>query len=131
MAENPASTADIEARWRPLTSTETPIAETRLDDAWRKLKRDIPDLSARMDASGSEDLVDDVIRVLSDAVIRVLQSLARNGLRKGAVAIDDGSSSWELDSAVQATLYFTDDEYADLSSTGKRRGARAFSVMPS
>lgn len=126
---NPATTADIEARWRPLTAPEALIASTRLDDAWRKLKNDVPDLETRM--VGNDDLTADVVRVLADAVIRLLQSLARNGLRKGAVDVDDGSTSWELDASIQSGLYFTDEELADLSPTGRRRGARAYSVQPS
>lgn len=126
---NPATTGDIESRWRPLTSAEETVAGTRLDDAWRKLKKDIPDLEARMDADA--DLTADAIRVLADSVIRVLQSLERNGLRKGSVGVDDGSASWELDASIQASIYFTDDEIADLSTTGRRRRARAFSVQPS
>lgn len=125
---NPATAADVESRWRPLSDAETTVATTRLDDAWRKLKKDITDLETRM--VDNADLTADVVRVLSDAVIRVLQSSARNGLRKGAIGVDDGSSSWELDASIQTGLYFTDDEYADLASTGRRRGARAFSVQP-
>jgi hypothetical protein len=125
---NPATTADIEARWRTLTATETTVATTRLADAWRKLKRDIPDLESRM--VGNADLTADTVRVLSDAVIRLLQSLERRGLRKGAVGVDDGSTSWELDASIRTDLYFTPDEIADLSSTGRRTRARAFSVQP-
>lgn len=126
---NPATTADIEARWRSLTDAETIVAQTRLDDAWRKLKRDIPDLESRM--ADDEDLTADVVRVLADAVIRVLQSNAHDGQRKGSVSVDDGSvAGWELDQSVRAGLYFTDDEYADLSATGRRKRARALSVMP-
>ena len=126
---NPATTADIESRWRPLTPAEATVATTRLDDAWRKLKRDLPTLESRM--VGNADLEADTVRVLADAVIRVLQANARNGLRKGAVAVDDGSTSWELDATFRADLYFTDEEYADLSDTGRPRRARAFSVQPS
>lgn len=126
---NPAATADIESRWRPLTTAEEIVAATRLDDAWRKLKKDVPDLETRM--VGNDDLTNDTIRVLADSVIRVLQSLERKGLRKGSVGIDDGSTSWELDASIQAGLYFTDEELADLSSTGRRKRVRAFSVQPS
>lgn len=125
---NPASVADIESRWRPLTTAETTVATTRLEDAWRKLKRDIPDLESRM--VGNADLTADTIRVLADSVIRVLQSLERGGLRKGSVGLDDASRSWELDDSVRASLYFTDEEIADLSNTGRRKRARAFSVQP-
>lgn len=125
---NPASTDDIEARWRPLTSLEGTVAETRLDDAWRKLKRDVPTLEARM--VGNDDLTADAVRVLADAVIRLLQSNARDGLRKGSVGVDDGSASWELDASVQAALYFTEGEYADLAVSSQRRRARVYSVQP-
>lgn len=125
---NPASFADIEARWRTLSAPESFVAQTRLDDAWRKLKREIPDLETRMVDDG--DLSADVVRVLADAVVRVLQSNARDGLRKGAVGIDDGSASWELDATVQTSLYFTEAEYADLSGSVRSKRARAFSVQP-
>ncbi len=126
---NPATTADIVSRWRPLTTAETTVATTRLEDAWRKLKKDIPDLESRM--VGNADLTADTVRVLADSVIRVLQSLERGGLRKGSVGVDDASRSWELDDSVRAALYFTDEEIADLSTTGRRKRARAFSVQPS
>jgi hypothetical protein len=126
---NPAVYGDIEARWRPLAPAEQTVATTRLDDAWRKLKKDVPDLESRM--AGDDDLTADAVRVLSDAVIRVLQSVARNGVRKGSTGVDDATTSWELDASVQAGLYFTDDEIADLASTGRRKRARAFSVQPS
>lgn len=125
---NPADTGDIEARWRPLTSDEETVAETRLDDAWRKLKKDISGLEDRMESDA--DLTADVIRVLADSVIRVLQANSRNGLRKGTVSVDDGTASWELDGSFQAALYFTDDELSDLSTSGRRRGPRAYSVQP-
>ncbi len=124
---NPASAEDVSARWRSLSQTEQAVASTRLNDAWRKLKKDVPDLEARM--VGDDDLTADVVRVLADAVIRMLQSAERGGLRKGTVGVDDATTSWELDRSIRADLYFTDDEIADLSPSGRRR-ARAFSVQP-
>ena len=127
---SPATTADIVSRWRPLTVQESTIADTRLEDAWRKLKRDVPgDLESRM--VGNDDLTADTIRVLADAVIRVLEALERKGLRKGSVGVDDGTASWELDASVRRELYFTVEELADLSETGKRKPVRVFSVQPS
>ena len=126
---NPAATADIEARWRPLTDTETTVAQTRLEDAWRKLKRDVSGIESRMD--GDDDLTADVVRVLSDAVARLLQSAERGGLKRGTVQVDDGSTSWEADDYVRAALYFTESELADLSGGITRGRARAFSVIPS
>lgn len=126
---NPATTADIEARWRSLTDAETTIAETRLEDAWRKLKKDVPTLESRM--IGDDDLTADVVRVLADAVIRLLQSNERGGLKRGTVAVDDGSTTWEADDYARSALYFTESELGDLTPTGKTGRARAFSVMPS
>lgn len=126
---NPATTADIVARWRPLATEETNVATTRLDDAWRKLKKDIPGLEARMD--GDADLTADVVRVLADSVIRLLQSAERGGLKRGTTAVDDGSTTWEADDYARSALYFTESELGDLSPTGKTGRARAFSVMPS
>ena len=127
---SPATTADIESRWRPLATAEFSIAETRLGDAWRKLKRDVPTLEVRM--ATDADLNADAVRVLADAVIRVLQSNERGGLRKGSVGVDDASRSWELDDSVRQALYFTADEIADLSPGDPGSGPRrAFSLMPS
>lgn len=127
---NPATPADIESRWRPLTTAEESVAATRLDDAWRKLKRLVPDLEHRM--VDDADLTEDAIQVLADAVIRLLQFLAASavGQRKGSVAVDDGSRSWELDAAIQAALYFTDDELEGLTGSGETFTARAYSVSP-
>lgn len=126
---SPATTADIVARWRPLTSAETTVATTRLEDAWRKLKKQIPTLEARM--ATDADLTADVVRVLSDAVIRLLQSAERGGLKRGTVQVDDGSTTWEADDYARSVLYFTDDEIGDLSPTGNTGRARAYSVQPS
>jgi hypothetical protein len=124
---NPASTVDIESRWRPLTTAEGIVAGTRLDDAWRMLKRQVPGIEDRFVTEA--DLQDDAVQVLAEAVIRVLQSNT-NGYRKGAISVDDATRSWELDESVRAGLYFPDEDIVRLTGgpTGVRR---AFSVMPS
>lgn len=127
---NPATPADIESRWRSLTPAETTIATTRLDDAWRKLKHDVPGLEARMAAD--EDLAADVVRVLADAVIRLLRSAQSDGLKRRTVAVDDGSATFERDTDYdRAALYFTESELDDLSGGPSRGRTRAFSVQPS
>lgn len=128
---NPAAPSDIEARWRPLSSAETTVATTRLDDAWRMLKRLVPDVEPRM--VGNEDLAADVVQILADAVIRILQfnAASTTGQRKGAVSVDDGSRSWELDAAIQGGLYFTDAELESVASAGESFRGRAYSVIPS
>ena len=125
---SPAVIGDIASRWRPLTNSEEIVAGTRLDDAWRKLKRDVPDLEFRM--ASSVDLANDVVRVLADAVLRVLRN--PEGIRRGTVSVDDASRTFDYGDATGAVgLYFTEQEIADLSSTGRPKRARAFSVMPS
>jgi hypothetical protein len=129
VADSPATTEDIESRWRRLTSTEDDIASTRLDDAWRRLRREIPDLESRM--STDDDLTADAVQVLADAVIRLLMSMGREGSRKGSVTIDDRTRSWEFDDAIRYDLYFTPGEIASLLPRASgNTGPRAFSVQP-
>lgn len=126
---NPAATADIVARWRPLTAAEETVAQTRLNDAWVKLKRDVPDLETRL--ADDDDLTATAVRVLADSVIRLLRSLASDGLKRRTVAVDDGSTTYERDTDYdRAALYFTESELGDLSPTGKTGRARAYSVQP-
>ena len=124
---NPAIPADIESRWRPLTTAEAGVASVRLDDAWRKLQRDVPGIEDRFAAD--PDLRAEAVKVLADAVARLL----RNGEtpRKGSFGIDDHTRSWEYDETYSSShLYFTDDELEGLTPTIDPR-ARAYSVMPS
>jgi hypothetical protein len=125
---SPAQSADIEARWRPLTADETVVAETRLDDAWRLLRRLVPDIESRI---GDADTLADAVQALSEAVIRVLRN--PDGIRRGTVSIDDASRSFEYGAGSTSAdaLYFTDEQIAALSLTGEDSGKpRAFSVMP-
>lgn len=125
---NPASPGDVEARWRPLTDAESPIVQTRLDDAWRKLKRLVPDLETRMDSDA--DLTDEATQVLADAVIRLLEN--PRGHIKGGVAVDDASATWELaDSYARDDLFFTDADLDSLRGEVTDDSPRAFSLMPS
>lgn len=127
---NPATTADIESRWRSLTADETPVAETRLEDAWRLLKRKVADLETRM--STDADLEASAIQVLADAVIRLLRVGDMAGYKRATVALDDASRSFELaDDVSTGSLYFTDEELESLSSSGNTFRGRAYSVIPS
>lgn len=118
---NPATTQDVVNRWRPLSDTEVVNAETFLDDAWRMLKRDRDDLETRMAAD--EELTAEVVRVLSQAVVRVL----KNPDGKRQEAIDD--YSWTRDQAVSAgLLYFTDDELRAIEDEETGTTGRAYSI---
>lgn len=69
---NPATTADIEARWRPLTDQETTNANAFLDDAWAELLSRRPGLEADIAADTVSEA--NVIRVVSAMVTRVLKN---------------------------------------------------------
>lgn len=83
---------DVEARWRPLTAAETIVAQTRLDDVERMIRRKITDFDARIAAD--DDFKADVVQVEADAVIRVL----KNPDAKRQESIDD--YSWTRDRSI-------------------------------
>jgi hypothetical protein len=68
------SSADIEARWRPLADAESDVASVLLDDATRKLDMARPGLAAAVASTVPEEHVPEelVIAVLCDMVIRVM-----------------------------------------------------------
>lgn len=110
---NPASTADLEARWRPLSDQEKINGQTFLEDAWRLLRRRIQTIEADIAADTSGDLQADAVRVLATAVLRVMKN--PDGIRQESV--DD--YSWTRDQAVSAgLLYISDDELNDLIVDG-------------
>jgi hypothetical protein len=120
---NPATTADLESRWRPLTTQQTVNGQTFLDDAWGILRRRIPTLEAAMaDPDTGADLTAEVVRIMATAVLRVM----KNPDGKRQESIDD--YSWTRDQAVSAgLLYFSDLELDDLVPGSTVRG-RAYSV---
>lgn len=122
---NPATTDDLESRWRPLSDQETTNGATFLDDAWRMLRRRIPTLEADIAADTTGDLSAEVIRVECTAVLRVM----KNPDGKRQESIDD--YAWTRDQAVSAgLLYFTDEELRDLIADGTGpSGAFSFSLL--
>lgn len=121
---NPATTADLEDRWRPLSALELTNGGTFLDDAWRMLSRRLPTLEAEI--ATDDDLSGEVVRILATAVLRLM----KNPDGKRQESIDD--YSWQRDRAVSAgLLYFTEDEISDLIPGGSQsRGAFSFSILP-
>lgn len=119
---NPASTADVVSRWRPLSAQEAINAQTFLDDGWGMLQRRIVGLEAKFPTDAA--LKAEVVRVLATAVVRVM----KNPDGKRQEAIDD--YSWTRDQAISAgLLYFTDEELDDLNPGSGIRG-RAFMIDP-
>ena len=119
---NPATTADLEARWRPLSAQEATNGTTFLADAWRMLRRRITTLEDDIAADATGDLEAVVVRVMATAVLRVM----KNPEGKRQESIDD--YSWTRDQAVSAgLLYFADDELNDLIVDGSGPSG-AFSI---
>lgn len=108
---NPATIADVEARWRPLSAQETINATAFLDDAWWLLTARLPSLEQNM--TDGTVIEGNVVRVVAAMVIRVL----RNPDGKVQEAIDDYSyRRAELVSAGALTI--TDDELSTLTPGG-------------
>lgn len=123
---NPATTADVEARWRPLSAQETTNAQTFLDDSWTMLRRHFTRLSVDIEAEivTDTDLEAEVVRVMATAVLRVMKN--PDGLSQERV--DD--YSYKRDEAVSAgLLYFTSDELDGLVPGSAVQG-RAYVVDP-
>jgi len=121
---NPATTLDLEERWRPLSAQETINGQTFLDDAWRMLRRRVEGLEAL--TAENADVAGEAVRVMATAVLRVM----KNPDGKRQESIDD--YAWLRDKAVSAgLLYFTDEEIDDLIPGGSGgRGAFSFSFLP-
>jgi hypothetical protein len=117
---NPATTADIEARWRPLSAQEETNAEAFLGDAWVKLRRLLPTLEADIIADTTGDLAAATVAVLVSAVLRVLKN--PDGYKQES--LDDWSGTRD-GSAAAGALFFTDEELSGLIPGGN---GRAFSV---
>lgn len=125
---NPATTVDLESRWRPLTAQETVNGETFLDDAWRMLKRAVAkrggDIEALIEADTTGDLEAEVVRVLATAVLRVM----KNPDGKTRESIDD--YEWDRNEAVASGLLYLDDGDLDDLVPGSGRKGRAYMVDP-
>lgn len=122
---NPATTADLVARWRPLSTQETTNGTTFLADAWRMLRRRVTTIEADIAADTTGDLAAEAVRVMCTAVLRVM----KNPDGKRQEAIDD--YSWTRDQAVAAgLLYFMDEELDDLIVDGSGpSGAFSFNLL--
>lgn len=105
---NPVSLPDLEARFRSLTTQETPVAEALLADSWEELQARVPTLAARAEAGTVS--VGLIRRVVAAMVVRVLRN--PDAIRQWA--IDD--ASFTRDQLVSGGLLFaTADEVALLS----------------
>lgn len=122
---NPATPADIEARWRPLTAAETTVATTLLDDAWRMLGRDYKAASGTsLDDAMTADptLSPEVVRILANSVKRVLVN--PDGMQQESI---DDYSYTRSGKAAAGELYIDDEDLAALLGMADNPG-RAFSI---
>ena len=111
------STADIETRWRVLTTEEEDIGLIRLLDAERKLRLRRPKLLAFYTALGAgvpkEDLLETIRAVLAGSVIRYLRNPDVNNRQDiGA----DGSIGIGFDTLTNGGIYFTDEELGEIDA---------------
>lgn len=107
--QNPASTEDLTNRGYTLTEG-SPVAQTRLDEAWRALQAELPHLVTWIGRGyiGSATVAD----VVAAATLRVLRN--PEGRVSESTKIDDFSESWKLSDATE-DLYFTRAELRRLS----------------
>lgn len=117
-----ATTDDVAVRWgRELSPEETALIGVRLEDVERMIRRRITDLDARIESGVL--LVDDVVQVESDAVLR----LARNP--EGYVSETDGNYTYTLHKDLATgKLSITDDEWEILGAP--RSGVFAIAPRP-
>ena len=105
---NPATTADIEARYKPLNTQQTTNATAYLADAWALLTTRRPTLEADLDAGLVSEA--NVIRVVAAMVIRVM----RNPDGKLSESIDDYKYT-RSELLASGLLHVTGDELADIT----------------
>lgn len=126
---NPASVSDLQARWHPNPlddSGAAAVAQTRLDEAWRALQRELPGLVTRLAAGAVSE--EDIIDVVSSAALRVLRNPDAHS--EGSFSVDDYSEGWKADpQSTSIDLYFTRAELRRLSASGSAQSA--FTIRPS
>lgn len=113
------TTADIEARWRPLTSTEVTIAQTLITDASIVIDTRLPGLAAAVDdATVDGDLV---VAVIARMVIAALRN--PDGLKSETM----GSYSYTRDTGED---WLTANDYDLLVGTLGSGSEGAFTITP-
>ena len=80
-----ATAADVAARWRPLTSEETVIVETLLDDASDMIRVRFPSIDADL-ASGAV-AASTVIRIVANMVKRAMLNRDTEGVTQGSETV--------------------------------------------
>ena len=117
-----ATFQDVQLRFhRELSEEDRPLVETRLSDAESKIRAKIPDLEHRL--STEPGLLDIVVRICADAVIRLIKN------PDGFVLETDGSYTYQRgdQGLVEGKLTIEKDEWADL---GIRKKISTIHLLP-
>jgi hypothetical protein len=124
-----AEPSDLAAIWRPLTADETEIAFNRLEQASRKIRREIGPVGGlsidQRIAAGLLD-IDDVKDVAVEMVRRVMS--IPGYIRQQSVTVDDATKSLTFDGSVSGGVMFIDDE--ERRSLMGRPTMGAFTITP-
>lgn len=107
-AGNPATVADVEDRWRPLSEQETTNATAFLVDAWGLLTDRLPTLETNIAAGAVSQ--QNVIRVVCAMVLRVL----KNPDGYDSESVDDWTGR-RAALVASGLLQVTPEELADLT----------------
>lgn len=113
------TTDDIEARWRPLTSDETAVATTLIDDATLTLDARLPGLEAAVTAATVDPAL--VVAVIARMVIAALRN--PEGLRSETI----GTYSYTRDTGDD---WLTTSDYDLLVSALGAGSEGAFTITP-
>jgi len=125
MASNPATTADIEARWRPLTAQEETVAAALVGDAWLLLKRADSTIETRLDAEPATLDAELVKIVIVEMVKRVLRN--PDGITQESIQ----DYSYTRDRAISSGLLSVLDAELDLLAADDDLTSDAFTIRPS
>lgn len=118
-----ATTDDVAARWRPLSTAEETVAETLLEDAALIIRARFPDIDARLAA---DTLDPSVPRMVSASMV---QRAMRNPDGLTSVTIDDSTRRWD-NTGTPSGLYLTTEEADLLGDVAVSGTAGAFTIVP-
>lgn len=104
---------DVADRWRPLTTAQTTVADSRLEDASALLRLAFPDIDTR--AAAKPPLAALAKSRVVDAVIRVLRN--PDGAKQVQETIGPRSYGLTFPDGTPTGVFFTDDELDPLRPT--------------
>lgn len=108
------------------------LVQKWIDRAERLIRREFPDLQARIDAAAEPDLEDTVVDVVAAMVTRVFRNPSGHRSISGQETTGQfsGSNTITFGGNNPGALELLDAERAALGGPDAHRGRRAFSVLP-